>query len=147
MILYLATNESLFKEFVDLMSTEFEMSMTGELNLFLGLQIKQTERGTMIHQQKYVKELLKKYGTGTRLDEDSNGKSVNEKQYRGMNGFLINLTVSRLDIAFSVGLCARFQSNPKKSHLTTVKRILRYSKGSEYLCLFYSHSDIFDLEL
>ena len=38
------------------------MSMTGELNFFLGLQIKQTSNGTMIHQQKYIKELLKRFG-------------------------------------------------------------------------------------
>ena len=56
-IIFGATNESLCKEFVDRMSSEFEMSMMGELNFFLGLQIKQTETGTMIHQQKYVKKL------------------------------------------------------------------------------------------
>ena len=81
-ILFGATNESLCKYFADLMSGEFEMSMMGELNFFLGLQIKQTEEGIMIHQQKYIKELLKKYGMNsskvnhtpmgvrTRLDED-----------------------------------------------------------------------------
>ncbi|XP_048493415.1 secreted RxLR effector protein 161-like [Beta vulgaris subsp. vulgaris] len=111
----------------------------------------------MIHQQKYVKELLKKYGLehqktnhtligpGTRLDEDSNGKCVNEKQYRGMIGSLLCLTASRPDISFSVGLCAQFQSNPKESDLTTVKRILRYLKGSDDLCLLYARSDVFDL--
>ena len=84
-------------------------------------------------------------GTGTRLDEDPHGKSVNEKQYKGMIGSLLYLTASRPDISFSVGLCARFQSNPKESHLTAVKRILRYLKGTDDLCLFYPHSDIFDL--
>jgi len=38
------------------------MSMMGELNFFLGLQIKQTSNGTMIHQQKYVKKLIKRFG-------------------------------------------------------------------------------------
>ena len=64
------------------MNSEFEMSMMGELNFFLGLQIKQTPVGTSIHQQKYIKELLKKYdmneaesndtpiGTTTKLDKD-----------------------------------------------------------------------------
>ena len=37
------------------------MSMMGELNFFLGLQIKQTSNGTMIHQQKFVKELLTRF--------------------------------------------------------------------------------------
>ena len=60
-ILFGATNESLCKYFADLMSGEFEMSMMGELDFFLGLQIKQTVRGNSIHQQKYIKELMKKY--------------------------------------------------------------------------------------
>ena len=38
------------------------MSMMGELNFFLGLQIKQTSNATMIHQQKYVKKLIKQFG-------------------------------------------------------------------------------------
>ena len=156
-ILFGATNENLCKDFASLMSSEFEMSMMGELNFFLGLQIKQTEEGIMIHQQKYVKELLKKYelesakvnhtpmGTATRLDTDPNGKSVNQTKYRGMIGSLLYLTASRPDISFSVGLCARFQSNPKESHLTAVKRILRYLKGTDDLCLYYPRSGSFEL--
>ena len=47
--------------------------------------------------------------TNVRLDEDSNGIDVDQTMYRGMIGSLLYLTVSRLDIAFSVGLCATFQ--------------------------------------
>ena len=129
------------------MNSEFEMSMMGELNFFLGLQIKQTSVGTSIHQQKYIKELLKKYdmneaksndtpiGTTTKLDKDEPGSPVNYTRYRGMIGSLLYLTANRPDIVFSVGLCARFQSCPKKSHLKVVKRILRYLKGTMKLVL------------
>ena len=44
------------------MSSEFEMSMIGELSFFLGLQVTQSHEGTRIHQQKYIKEMLKKFG-------------------------------------------------------------------------------------
>ena len=47
-----------------------------------------------------------------------------------MIGSLLYLTTSRLDIMYSVCLCARFQSCPKESHLSAVKRILRYLKGT-----------------
>ncbi|XP_021737716.1 uncharacterized protein LOC110704235 [Chenopodium quinoa] len=129
----------------------------GELNFFLGLQIKQSEKGIMIHQQKYIKELIKKYklenaktndtpiGIETRLDDDPSGTCVYQPMYRGMIGSLLYLTTSRPDISFSVGLCARFQANPKESHLKAVKRILRYLKGTDNLCLFYPRSDSFDL--
>ena len=48
--------------FQKMMRIKFKMSMIGELNFFLGVQIKQTSNGTMIHQQKYVKDLLKQFG-------------------------------------------------------------------------------------
>ena len=50
---------------------------------------------------------------------------------------LLYLTASRPDIVFSVGLCARFQSKPNESHLTAVKRILRYLKHTPNLALWY----------
>ncbi|XP_070022594.1 secreted RxLR effector protein 161-like [Nicotiana sylvestris] len=63
----------------------------------------------------------------------------------GMSGSLLYLIASRLDIVFSVGLCARFQANPKESHLTAVKRILRYLKGTIDLCLWYLKGSNFNL--
>nr|GEW65568.1 retrotransposon protein, putative, unclassified [Tanacetum cinerariifolium] len=62
------------------------------------------------------------------LGPDLNGKDVNETQYRGMIGSLMYLTTSRADIQFSTCLCARYQANPKESHLIAVKRIFRYLK-------------------
>jgi hypothetical protein len=43
------------------MSREFEMSMMGELQYFLGLQIKQVKDGTFVHQAKYMKDMLRKF--------------------------------------------------------------------------------------
>lgn len=54
-----------------------------------------------------------------------------------MTGSLLYLTTYRPDILFSIFLCARFQSNPKESHLTVVKRILRYLKNTTNLRLWY----------
>jgi len=52
-------------------------------------------------------------GTITFLNKDEKGKSVDQKVYRGMIGSLLYITASRLDIMFSVCLCAKYQSNPK----------------------------------
>ena len=57
-IIFGSTNESLCKEFSIDMQSEFEMSMMGELNYFLGLQIKQTNYGIFVNQAKYCKELI-----------------------------------------------------------------------------------------
>ena len=84
--------------------------------------------------------------TNVRLDKDPNGTNIDQTMYRGMIGSLLYLTASRPDISFSLGLCVRFQSNPKESHLTALKRILRYLKGTNDLSLFYPKSDVYDLK-
>ena len=83
------------------MQGEFAMSMMGELNFFLGLQIKQMKEGIFINQSKYTKEILKKFGLkdskpyGTpmsstcKVDKDVEGKKVYQKLYRGMIGSLL----------------------------------------------------------
>ncbi|XP_070036306.1 secreted RxLR effector protein 161-like [Nicotiana tomentosiformis] len=76
---------------------------------------------------------------------DEPGSPVNQTMYRGIIGSLLYLTTSKLDIVFSVGLCARFQSNPKESHLKAAKRILRYLKRTQDLVLYYPSGDNFDL--
>ncbi|XP_070014263.1 uncharacterized mitochondrial protein AtMg00810-like [Nicotiana sylvestris] len=156
-IIFGATADSLCEEFAKLIGSEFEMSMMGELNFFLGLQVKQSPKGISICQQKYIRELLKRFdmeaskvidtpiATATRLDMDETGFPVNQTMYRGNIGSLLYLTTSRPDIIFSVGLCARFQSNPKKSHLKAAKRILRYLKGTHDLVLYYPSGESFNL--
>ncbi|GJW57541.1 copia protein [Tanacetum coccineum] len=75
--------------------------------------------------------------TETKLTRDEDGESVDNTKYRGMIGSLLYLTASRPDIMFSVCLCARFQEDPKTSHLEAVKRIFRYIKGTTHLGLWY----------
>ena len=55
-----------------------------------------------------------------------------------MIGYLLYLTASRPDIAFSVGVYSRFQSNPKVSRLNAVKKIIKYVGGTCDYGLFYS---------
>ncbi|GJV08636.1 retrovirus-related pol polyprotein from transposon TNT 1-94 [Tanacetum coccineum] len=148
-IIFGSTCQEMCDDFAKIMHDEFEMSMMGELNFFLGLQIKQLENGIFFNQSKYIKEMLKKFrlddskpmktpmSTETKLTKDVEGESVDNTKYRGMIGSLLYLTASRPDIMFSVFLCARFQEDPKTSHLEAVKRIFRYVKGTMHLGLWY----------
>ncbi|GJZ57743.1 retrovirus-related pol polyprotein from transposon TNT 1-94 [Tanacetum coccineum] len=148
-IIFGSTCQEMCDDFAKIMHDEFEMSMMGELNFFLGLQIKQLDDGIFFNQSKYIKEMLKKFGledskpiktpmsTETKLTRDEEGESVDNTKYRGMIGSLLYLTASRPDIMFSVCLCARFQEDPKTSHLEAVKRIFRYIKGTTHLGLWY----------
>ena len=144
-------------KFATMMSREFEMSMIGELTFFLGFKVKQMKEGTFIHQEKYTKDILKKFkmdeckpiktpmATNGHLDLDVDGKSVDQSLYCSMIGSLLYLTTSRPDIMFSVCLCARFQANPKESHLSAVNRILRYLKHTPSIGLWYPKCASLDL--
>ncbi|GJT28961.1 retrovirus-related pol polyprotein from transposon TNT 1-94 [Tanacetum coccineum] len=148
-IIFGSTCQDMCDEFAKIMHDEFEMSMMGELNFFLGLQIKQMEDGIFFNPSKYIKEMLKKFGlkeskpmktpmsSDTKLTKDEEYESVDSTKYRGMIGSLLYLMTSRPDIMFSVCLCARFQEAPKTSHLEAVKRIFRYIKGTTHLGLWY----------
>ncbi|GKE87456.1 retrovirus-related pol polyprotein from transposon TNT 1-94 [Tanacetum coccineum] len=146
-IIFGSTCQDLCDEFAKIMYHEFEISMMGELNFFLGLQINQMEDGIFFIQSKYIKEMFKKFGLkdsepmktpisfDTKLTKDKECESVDNTKYQGMIGSLLYLTASRPDIMFSVCLCARFQEDPKTSHLEAVKRIFRYIKGTTHLRL------------
>ena len=148
-IIFGSTTDQLCNRFAKLMQSKYEMSMMGELTYFLGLQVSQRNDGIFICQSMYLRDLLKKYGledastaktpmaTATKLDPDDPGKSVDITSYRGMIGSLLYLTVSRPDIMFSTYLCARFQANPKESHLIAVKCIFKYLKGTPNLGIWY----------
>ncbi|GJU00004.1 retrovirus-related pol polyprotein from transposon TNT 1-94 [Tanacetum coccineum] len=92
-IIFGLTCQDMCDEFTKIMHDEFEMSMMGELNLFLGLQIKQMEDGIFFNQSKYIKEMLKKFGledskpmktpmsSDTKLTKDEECESVDSNKY------------------------------------------------------------------
>ena len=149
-IVFGSTSDNRIAEFISDMKNEFEMSGGGELTYFLGLQVKQNEKGIFLCQSKYADNLVKKFGlseskekrtpmsTTLKLSKNDKGKSVCPSLYRSMIGSLLYLTASRPDLCLSVGVCARYQANPLEPHLLAVKRILRYVKGTPHLGLWYS---------
>ncbi|GJW00255.1 retrovirus-related pol polyprotein from transposon TNT 1-94 [Tanacetum coccineum] len=124
--------------------------------IFLGLQVHR-RRMAIIVKIKYVVEILKKFRftevktasttmeTQKPLLKDKNGEEVDVHMYRSMIDSLMYLTSSRPDIMFAVCACARYQVNPKVSHLHAMKRIFRYLKGQPKLGLWYPKDSLFDL--
>ena len=84
-------------------------------------------------------------GSGKYVYQDESGIPIDITMYRSMIGSLLYLTASRPDIMFSVCLCARFQANPKESHLMAVKRIMKYLKGTTNVGLWYPKDSICNL--
>ncbi|KAK6145510.1 hypothetical protein DH2020_022330 [Rehmannia glutinosa] len=127
-IIFGSKNKELCDKFSNLMQGKFEMSMMGELTFFLGLQVKQMKDGTFISQTKYTIDLMKKFG----MEEKSSVKIP------------MNASV-KMDMDADVGVCARFQSAPKESHMTAAKRIIRYLKGCQEVGLRYPKEGGFKL--
>ncbi|GJT61294.1 retrovirus-related pol polyprotein from transposon TNT 1-94 [Tanacetum coccineum] len=98
-IIFGSSNPKLCREFEALMHDKFKMSAMGELNFFLGLQVLQKKDGIFLSQDKYVVDILKKFGY---------------TDIRSMIGSLMYLTASRPDIMFAVCACARHQVTPKE---------------------------------
>jgi hypothetical protein len=124
------------------MQNKFEMSLLGELPLFFGLHIRQSNQGIFISQTKYIIEILKRFGmeyckpvitpmqTSCKLSKDDSSKSTDQRKYRSMIGNLLYVTTSKPDVMQTVGQVERFQVAPKESHVLAVKRIFRYLKGT-----------------
>ncbi|GJT54267.1 putative ribonuclease H-like domain-containing protein [Tanacetum coccineum] len=114
-IIFGSTKKKLCTEFENMMHKKFQMSYMGELTFFLGLQVKQKEDGIFISQEKYVTEILKKFGfsdvktastpmeTHKPLLKDADGKDIDEHMYRSIIDSLMYLTSSRPDIIYLKG--------------------------------------------
>nr|GEZ82842.1 retrovirus-related Pol polyprotein from transposon TNT 1-94 [Tanacetum cinerariifolium] len=156
-IIFGSSNPQLCREFEALMHEKFQMSVMGELNFFLGLQVLQKKDGIFLSQDKYVGDILKKFGysdvrsSNTRMDKenpwgkDRTGKDVDIHLYRSMIRSLMYLTATRPDIMFVVCACARHQVTPKECHMHAVMKILRYLKGHPKLGLWYPKESPFYL--
>ena len=77
--------------------------------------------------------------TTTKLCKDASRKNVEKSFYRSMIGNLFYHTTSHPNISFNVISCARYQANPKESHLTTIKRIICYINGTLDYGLWYPY--------
>src|ERR1044072_7712661 len=99
--------DPMVEHFVHQMKSEFEMSLVGELNYFLGLQVKQMDDSIFVSQSKYAKGIVKKFGLDNashkrrpasihvKLTKDKKGEDVDQSLYRSMIGSLLYLTASR----------------------------------------------------
>ncbi|XP_047335696.1 uncharacterized mitochondrial protein AtMg00810-like [Impatiens glandulifera] len=125
------------------------MKKLGELGTFLGLQIKNFEKGLFVSQINYAKKLVDKFGmkygkksytplnVNPRLSRDEGTRLPDPRPYRALVGSLIYLTITRSDIAYVVGVVSRCLQEPRKPHLEEAKKILKYINTSLDIGLLY----------
>nr|GMD46973.1 Retrovirus-related Pol polyprotein from transposon RE1 [Ipomoea batatas] len=116
------------------LSVRFKMKELGHLNHFLGLEIVRSGEGIFLHQHKYSRNLLKRFGMyDCKLISVPMELNTNERKR------LEDATVYRQLV---VGVMSRYMQNPKKPHLEAARRILRYVKGTLGQGAMYKRSGV-----
>ena len=124
-LLITRSNPAEIENLKDSLKSEFEMSDLGLLSYFLDIEFAETKDGIVLHQKKYVKEVLKRFNMdqcnkvdtpmegNLKLDTGDHEASVDATLFRQLVGCLRFVYHSRPEISYGVGLVSRFMSNPK----------------------------------
>ncbi|MCV5002872.1 reverse transcriptase domain-containing protein, partial [Escherichia coli] len=115
-LIFTGNNPSMFKEFKNAMTREFEMTDIGLMAYYLGIEVKQKEEGIFISQESYAKEILKKFKMdnckpistpiecGIKLSKDDEAEKMDPTLFKSLVGSLRYLTCTRPDILYATGL-------------------------------------------
>ncbi|KAG6498153.1 hypothetical protein ZIOFF_046062 [Zingiber officinale] len=149
--LYAGSNPSMFGEFKEAMTKEFEMTDIGLVTYYLGIEVNQREDGSFISQAGYAREILKKFRMdnskpintpvecGVKLSKHDEEEKVDPTFFKSLVESLRYLTCTRPDILYAVGLVSRYMEDPTTTHLKIAKRILRYIKVCLVNCRVCEH--------
>ncbi|XP_056862390.1 uncharacterized mitochondrial protein AtMg00810-like [Raphanus sativus] len=139
-------------EFKHEMASKFEMSDLGLLTYYLGIDVIQYKGGIILKQDAYARKILDDAGMSScnpthvpleinaQFSKASNEDKIDERAYRRSIGCLRYLLHTRPDLSFSVGVLSRYMQEPKTSHGSALKQVLRYLRGSSMLGLHYTRN-------
>ncbi|GJW80389.1 retrovirus-related pol polyprotein from transposon TNT 1-94 [Tanacetum coccineum] len=137
-LLITSSDPSQIQQLKDQLSSTFHMKDLVPLNYFLGIEVTRADQGIFISHKKYTLEILKEYGVqnakpykllkdhNLKLQADMGSPLADPETYKKLIGKLIYLTVTRLDICYTVQLLSQFMQNPTSIHMQAAKHLLRY---------------------
>ncbi|XP_021748443.1 uncharacterized protein LOC110714251 [Chenopodium quinoa] len=140
---------SIFKKQLD---EEFTIKDLGEMRYFLGLEVSNTCKGTLLNQRKYVLDVSEytrlsncKPATApcpkhVKLSTHEGTILSDPEKYRSLIGKLLYLNLSRPDFSFSVQQLSQFMSCPRESHWDAALHVVKYLKGTSDWGLFYQNN-------
>ncbi|KAE8718614.1 Detected protein of confused Function [Hibiscus syriacus] len=156
-------NKDHIEELKAQLAREFEMKDLGSTNKILGMQIHRdrSNRKIWLSQKNYLKKILSLFSMqdckpistslpiNIKLSSSMSPSSEEERmkmsqvQYASAVGSLMfGMICTRPDITQAVGVVSRYMANPCKEHWNTVKRVLRYIKGTSNIALCYKGSNL-----
>lgn len=128
-------------EFKKCMKEEYDMTGLCHLSYFLRLKFVQTTDGVLIHQKRYVNEVLKRFNildcNNTSIPIMANLKLSILEEGRKMDATLFKQIVGSLRFVCNNTPVSIFMGDPRKTHLIIAKHILRYLKGTTDFGLFF----------
>jgi len=140
-ILFTSSNSAILHHLIQLLSSKFKLRDLGVVHYFLGIEVQSTGMGLMLHQHKYILDILIRAGMTSCKPVDTpvspskvillpNRSFSDPTQFCQIMGALQYLTFTRPNICFAVNRVCQFMHAPTDSHWAAVKRVLRYLKGT-----------------
>ena len=156
-LLVTGSTVAFIEEFKQNMMKIFEMTNCGEMAFFLGMEIKQDEKGVFISQKKYAKEILKKFHIENckpictlmfqklKLCKEDGAEKVDETGYKSLVCCLMYLTATRPDILQTISVLSRFLHCASEVHFQAANHVIRYVKCTLGYGVWFKHNQEFNL--
>ncbi|XP_071709426.1 uncharacterized mitochondrial protein AtMg00810-like [Rutidosis leptorrhynchoides] len=140
-IILTASSTALLQQIITSLSREFAMTDIGPLDYFLGISATRNSEGMFLSQRQYALDILDRADMShckpcnTPVDTQSklgpNGPPVSDPTlYRSLAGALQYLTFTRPDITYTVQQLCLFMHDAREPHFSTLKRVIRYVRGT-----------------
>jgi hypothetical protein len=141
-IVLTASSQSLIRRLVDALQREFSVKDLGVLHHFLGVTAEPRPSELLLHQRQYTLDILERaqmsdckpcstpVDTQAKLLEATGDPVADPTGYRSLAGALQYLTFTRPDISYAVQQVCLHMHDPREPHLTALKRLLRYLRGT-----------------
>ncbi|WVZ82160.1 hypothetical protein U9M48_029453 [Paspalum notatum var. saurae] len=156
-IVLTASSQHLLQRIITSLQQDFAMKDLGVLHHFLGVTVEPRSSGLLLHQRQYTLDILERarmtdcnpcstpVDTQTKLSEDAGPPVADPTAYRSLAGALQYLTFTRPDITYAVQQVCLHMHDPREPHLTALKPLLRYLRGTVDYGLLLHRSSSADL--
>ncbi|RVX04805.1 Retrovirus-related Pol polyprotein from transposon RE1 [Vitis vinifera] len=157
-IIIASNNQECIDQLKRFLDSHFKLKDLGNLKYFLGLEVAKSNKRIMLSQHHYALQLLLDVGVlgcktrktpmdpSVKLSKDDSELLKDSNTYKRLIGKLLYLTVTKPDLAYSVGSLSQFLAQPRVPHMQVVCHVLPYIRATVGLGLFYSSSTLVKLK-